>query len=457
VGTRAVDTVVIYDPDRFARRLSHQLLLTEEIERAGVALEFINFEWQDTPEGKLFYSMRGAIAEYEREKIRLRTTAGRLQKARTGKLPFAMAPYGYRYDKERQVITPYEPEATVVCRIFEDLSRHARGLNGIAHQLTADGIPTSTGRSRWHRQVVRQIARNPVYSGVYYANRRDMTGVGQNPYRTPGEKVWGTIRDREQWIPVTVPAIVDVKTWRAAQAAMDRKADIWKQAARSRYLLSGLLRCGLCGQTMTGARDHNWGKYVPEYRCRKTTAGARHPGCGHRVRAADLDTVLWEQVVAWLQEPALLAERLQPRLDAKKLVAEIAETDAALEQIRTGQRRLLQVLEGQLADSDDVLDRLNRLKQRENVIRMHRDQLGVALREAGGALPNPEALAHEARQILARVSDELPFEERRLIVRQFVVSIVVGTDTLTVRAKCPDHLSQASLPDAKEIAVAPPR
>ena len=87
VMRRDVDVVVIYDPDRFARSLAHQLLVTDEIERAKIRLDFVNFEWQNTPEGKLFYAMRGAFSEYEREKIRLRTSTGRIQKARQGKLP----------------------------------------------------------------------------------------------------------------------------------------------------------------------------------------------------------------------------------------------------------------------------------------------------------------------------------------------------------------------------------
>ena len=55
-----IDCVVILDPDRFSRKLSHQLLLTEEFEKAGVELVFVNFEWQDSPEGGcLLYTGRG--------------------------------------------------------------------------------------------------------------------------------------------------------------------------------------------------------------------------------------------------------------------------------------------------------------------------------------------------------------------------------------------------------------
>ena len=70
IGHGVIQRLVILDPDRLSRKLVHQLLLTEEFERAGVSLEFVNFEWEQTPEGRLFYSLRGAVAEFEREKIR---------------------------------------------------------------------------------------------------------------------------------------------------------------------------------------------------------------------------------------------------------------------------------------------------------------------------------------------------------------------------------------------------
>ncbi|MEG3067983.1 MAG: recombinase family protein [Syntrophaceticus schinkii] len=77
-----VNTLVLRDPDRLSRRLAHQLYLSEEFEKAGVQLEFLDFEWKTTPEGRLFYAIKGAIAEYEREKIRERVTRGKLQKPR---------------------------------------------------------------------------------------------------------------------------------------------------------------------------------------------------------------------------------------------------------------------------------------------------------------------------------------------------------------------------------------
>ena len=100
-----INLLVIRDPDRFSRKLVDQLILTEEFEQAGVQLEFIDFTWQDTPEGRLFYSMKGAVSEYEREKIRERMTRGKIQKAKTGGIPINFTLYGYDYSSDTGIVS----------------------------------------------------------------------------------------------------------------------------------------------------------------------------------------------------------------------------------------------------------------------------------------------------------------------------------------------------------------
>lgn len=51
--------VICLDPDRLSRKLLHQLLLTEEWDRHGVRLVFVHGSYAKTPEGNLFYALRG--------------------------------------------------------------------------------------------------------------------------------------------------------------------------------------------------------------------------------------------------------------------------------------------------------------------------------------------------------------------------------------------------------------
>jgi DNA invertase Pin-like site-specific DNA recombinase len=84
VNARAIQAVIVYDPDRLSRNLGHQLLLAEEFERADVKLLIVSHPMEQGPEGWLFFQMRGALAEYERAKTIERTKRGAVGRVQAG-------------------------------------------------------------------------------------------------------------------------------------------------------------------------------------------------------------------------------------------------------------------------------------------------------------------------------------------------------------------------------------
>src|SRR6266568_3951265 len=79
---RRFDVVVVWRLDRLGRNLRHLITLLEELQALGIAFVSLN-EGIDatTPAGKLQMHILGAIAEFERERIRERVLAG-LQRAK---------------------------------------------------------------------------------------------------------------------------------------------------------------------------------------------------------------------------------------------------------------------------------------------------------------------------------------------------------------------------------------
>src|SRR5918992_4284147 len=96
----AVDVVVAYAVDRLARNQTKLAVLLDEAEEAGVALECATEKVEDSPLGKLVMSLRAFAAEVEREKMGERTTRGKIERARTGRMPqaFGRGCYGYTYN-----------------------------------------------------------------------------------------------------------------------------------------------------------------------------------------------------------------------------------------------------------------------------------------------------------------------------------------------------------------------
>lgn len=68
-----VEVVVVHAPDRLARNYAWQVLLIEELARAGTWVRFVKAPASDSPEDRLLVQFQGMIAEYERAQIAERT------------------------------------------------------------------------------------------------------------------------------------------------------------------------------------------------------------------------------------------------------------------------------------------------------------------------------------------------------------------------------------------------
>src|SRR3954453_2407801 len=96
----AADVLLSFAVDRLARNQTKLAVLLDEAEEAGVILECVTEKVEDTPLGKLVMSLRAFAAEIEREKIVERTTRGKIERARSGRIPQGLGrgTYGYTYN-----------------------------------------------------------------------------------------------------------------------------------------------------------------------------------------------------------------------------------------------------------------------------------------------------------------------------------------------------------------------
>src|SRR5919109_2360782 len=167
----AFEVLLCHSADRLARRYAYQVLLLEELQRAGVEVVFARGgEHSGSPEDELLRQFQGMIAEYERAQIRERTRRGKLHRARTGhQAVMAGAPYGYRFVKKTDLTDGYweinESEAEVVLEIFRRYTEEQVAIAELARWLTAQEIPTRTGKRVWDRSTVWAMLRNPAYRG----------------------------------------------------------------------------------------------------------------------------------------------------------------------------------------------------------------------------------------------------------------------------------------------------
>ncbi|WCK53566.1 recombinase family protein [Aneurinibacillus sp. Ricciae_BoGa-3] len=430
--------IVCLDPDRLSRKLMHQLLITEEFDRRGIELVFVSGDYARTPEGQLFYSMRGAIAEFEKAKINERMSRGRREKARQGRVLRDFQIYGYSYDKEKEQMIVKEDEAAIVRMIFNMFTKpgQVKGMNGIANHLTANSIPTKKGKGVWHRQVVRQILMNEAYIGEFYQNKWNTEGMLGNKHKSPDERVAMKERPREEWILIPCPPIVDQETFDHAQKLLQDSRRRWAKKGVYQYLLSGLVRCADCGNTLTGRRAKNWGKYEFEYTDIKNSVGAKERGCGRRLKAVDLETQVWETIRSWLEQPDEIAAAVEADTEREEIPygqTELTRLEKEIEKAKEGRKRIVSLFAAGLDISEaEVRETMRDLKEKEEKYTKQLAELNSKMKESKQARFNQNLLNEAAEYYLTKRKDELTFDDKQQLIRQLAREIIVYEDHIEI-------------------------
>jgi site-specific DNA recombinase len=329
VRQRVAQAVIVYDLDRLSRTLAHQLLLTDEFEKAGAALRIVTMPHADkTPESQLLTNVRGIIAEYERAKILERTARGRRGRAQAGHVPGGRRTFGYVYVKHASKGAHYEvdpEEAALVERIFRLYAEGGHSLLTLAALLTCEGVKTPKDRFRtlgvrvWHSSTLANMLRNTAYIGTLYDGKTQRApGL-----KDPDKKTRSLRQPREEWIAIAVPPIVDPQLFAAAQAQLVQNKAHAKRNRKHAYLLvGGRLRCGQCGGAMGG--ETCVGR-PPRYRCVRGHKGyldCLAPHVKRRVTARAIEPVVWDAVERVLNNPALIAAELERRREGTSLQQE---------------------------------------------------------------------------------------------------------------------------------------
>ena len=415
-----ISRLVIYDPDRLSRRLVHQLLLTDEFERAGVSLDFVNFDWEQTPEGRLFYSLRGAISEFEREKIRERTRRGWMTKARRGQLVAGMQRYGYRYDSQTKTVQEDPETAAVVREIFRLAAEEHLSTGQIAQALARRHIKPPRG-TVWWRDTVSKILRNPAYTGLAYVHQYDSGSHNR-------------LREPDQWIAIEVPAIVDPALWAQARHVIYHYQKTWKGRQELPMLLRRVVYCGRCGHLMsTNVRtvkgisyryyfcSHRYARKYPD------TSDAHSVSCTMPwIPAQPVEDAVWKDVVFLLDNPTAWQT-------AQEMASSPREHDRTpivqdLQRVRRSRSRLLELVRKELITLEDAERDLKALKKEET-------RLQEAQARQQAAQPSLPAIAQDLRKAMGPDLSALPWEARREIILRLIEKITLTMDaTGTVQA-----------------------
>jgi site-specific DNA recombinase len=460
-----LDVVLVYSPDRLARKFAYQALLIEELARCGVRVEFVKGPRGDSPEDQLLVQFQGMFAEYEKAQLMERYRRGKAWRAKTGSVNvLGGAPFGYRYvRKTPECGARYEVvghEAALVTEMFRRYADDGAAIADLRRWLEEQRVPTRTGKERWDRSVIWGMLRNPAYAGTAVFGKtmivHEQPGLNRTARlagRTTPRAVKSIDRPREEWTGIPVPALVDEDTFDRVQ---QRLADNKRFASRNSKvpsLLQGIAACSSCGygyyRTSTTTSS---GRKIYYYRCLGSDDYRYQGGrvCQNKpVRADYADAVVWDHVTALLADPALIRAEIGKRLERARtsdpVTRKRGQLEQALAKTSTSVSAMVTAFSEQLITIDELRARMPALRARETGLK---DQI-AALDAQAADHDAYLKLAGDLEGFLAGLrqnSATATTEDRQRVLRAVVQDILIGPEKLTIRHRIPvrEHASGGS-------------
>ncbi|MBH8597307.1 recombinase family protein [Thermoactinomyces sp. CICC 10523] len=440
VADGKISHVICVHPDRLSRDMTDKLLVCREFERKNVELIFCDTEYQNTPEGQLFFNMQSAIAQYELSLIRKRTIRGRLRAVEKQKkiMPMRCAPFGYDLVNGKLVIN--EEEAKIVRNIYQWYVHDHLTLRQIGNCLVQLGVmPKRKESKHWHQSSINRILTNEIYIGIYRYNRRKTKKLKGEKTKSGNPKKTYDYRDESQWVSVEVPAIIDKSLFGLAQE--QRRKNLTNSGnVKHEYLLKGMIRCGHCGRiwsgtTYTGRKNKQTGRRE-KYRCyRCPNKNPRKYGEGvmkcptQTLRAELIEDYIWNLILQMLTDREEI--RIQIEKSPNSLDHQIKDTIEVLKERidkKKKEREKVKIMfRRELISEEEMIQDLSVINKELKALKTEVDKLQKHLSEN---LKNQEA-KERVKKVMAYLEKlvnsetDVPFEKKRMIIQSLIDEIIL--------------------------------
>ena len=388
-----------------------------QLRRKGIRVVSITEQAEDNATGRLLEGIIESVDEYYSENLAQEVVRGMREAASRGFFLASNAPFGYRKikvsdgAKERPTLEVDPATAPVVKEIFEK-SLRGSGLKDLCKELNDRGI-TNRGK-RWYKGTLHYMLRNEAYTGTAVWGKTSKSEDAADPVRVEG--AW--------------PALVSRELFEDVQQAMRERAPKVQRPGRvgSKFLLSGLLRCGVCGRPYSaqGAKSGQFAYYIcgTLFREGAGTCSARY------LNALRLETFVVEKIRERILNEETIVELVQlvaEEIDAMagELSGRLEVVEAELGDVRKRLEKLYEAIETSELTLEVLSPRIMSLRHREEQLEQRRVEL-------------PDTV--EIARYVADFRDFLKggtIPERKALIRSFVEGIEVMGEEATLTYTVP--------------------
>jgi site-specific DNA recombinase len=398
IEEKYIQAVIVLKLDRLSRKQKDALYLLEDVfEKNDVIFKSATEPFDtSTPLGKAMIGVLAVFAQLERDMIVERTTAGRRQRVNQGKWYGGPVPFGYSWNKESQTLEIVQEEAALVQDIF------TRYLQGQSMLSIGEWVKTKNKSRTFGHSNIRDILTRPIYMGKL-ANG-------------------GTLVDGNH------EAIIEPEQWYEVQLEMERRREGLTPIGE--YLLTGLLRCGVCGGPIVHVKrvTHKYGKTYQYdlYACKKQHVRYkdRSGNCSlGYFRREEIENYVIDSIKKIRENPDSILEKVNEKgnKDNSNLIRSI---ETKLDVIQSGLDNLYDAIQSGDIKASAVGDRIRKLEEEREMLQSQLDDI----KDARPRKNNAKEMSSIINQV-GDAWDKLNEDEQKRILRQLIISVTINKES----------------------------
>jgi len=404
IRTGHIDGLIFSKLARLARNTRELLDLADFFMKHGADMVSLE-EKIDTssPAGRFFYTVIGALGQWEREEAASRVAASVPIRAKLGKPLGGEIPYGYRRNDNKEIeLDPVE--APIRKLIYELFAEHKR-KKIVVDILNERGYRTRRGA--FTDTTIERLLKDPIAIGQRRINYT----------KSLGDKKHWELKPKEDWVFVSVPRLISDELWKQCQKILnDMNQGQSKVRRRGVHLFTGKVTCH-CGERMYMR------SLSPKYICYS---------CKNKIEPDILEEVFAEQLNLFLFSDIEIQKRLN---QDKQMIEDKKELLNALQvkqqKIKERISRVFELYYDNKLSKDAFEDEhsplYNQYKQGEAEIIQIQAEIDML---SFNALSSDQVL-YDA-QNLSRQWNTLSREDKKSIIEIVVKNIIVGTDEIEI-------------------------
>ena len=353
------EAIIIHSLSRFFRDGIEFGVYERKLAKNKVKVISITQPTSDDASGEMMRRIINLFDEHQSKENSKHTSRAMKENARQGFFNGSRPPFGYKAittdisgsrGRKKKKLAIDETEAGIV-RMAYDLYLNGHqgrvmGCKEISKHLTEKGL-LMRGKP-WGIQKIHTLLSDTLYMGDYYFNVLDSKTMKNRP--------------PEEWVKTTIPAIIDAALFERVRAKRELRSPDRTPAriTSSPTLLTGLLKCGTCGNRLTIATGKS-GRYK-YYKCTNRQNHGNHACTSSNLPMEKLDGLVLNR----LADKVFTTERLQAMMAAlrKRIKSSkeaqqerINELNRQLKQTEERQHRLLDAIETGTIELDEVTQR----------------------------------------------------------------------------------------------------